>query len=81
MNYVRYDRQTGDIKGYGYSPDDVIQQEIDNGNAVVFAPDSISDFNNWKVNLETKELERIHPDTPIVIPPEILDLFKNQYGG
>ena len=79
MNYIRYNPQTGIIKSYGYMPEELIKAEIDNGKPTIPVTD-ISDFENWKVNLETKELERINPEAPLPeIPPEVLAvLYNNQ---
>lgn len=66
MNFIRYDKQTGDIVAYGFIPDSEVQREIDAGNPTLFTGGSI-DVENYRVNLETKTLERT---SPMVIPPD-----------
>lgn len=76
MNYIYYDPETGDIKKYGLMPIELIQSEMSKGKPIILVQE-VTDYNNWKVNLITKELERINPEEPIPeIPQEILDLIK-----
>jgi hypothetical protein len=75
MNYVRYDPETGNIKKYGLMPVELILQEIAQGKPTLLV-ENIDDFNNWKVNLNSKIIERINPVDPIPdIPQEIIDLI------
>lgn len=76
MNYIYYDPETGLIKKYGIMPIELIQSEMSKGKPIILVQE-VTDYNNWKVNLITKELERINPEEPIPeIPQEILDLIK-----
>lgn len=80
MNYIRYDAETGAIKNYGYMSDELIEYEINAGKPTLHIS-NIVDFENWKVNLETKELERVNPSAPLAeIPQEVMDLF-NSFSG
>lgn len=81
MRFIRYNQSTGDIVFYGYMEDKFVQAEIDAGKPTLVT-DVVVDFTTWKVNLETKELERINPDEPLPeIPQEILDSFQNTGGA
>lgn len=81
MNYIRYNTETGAIKNYGYMSEALVQAEIDAGKPTLLVSD-LGDFENWKVNLETKELERINPAAPLPeVPQEIIDLFTNAGGA
>lgn len=60
MNYIRYDRNTGKILGYGSMSDELVQNEINAGRSILFASNLV-DLDNWVVNLKTKELERTAP--------------------
>lgn len=81
MRFIRYNPSTGDIVFYGYMEDEFVNAEIAAGKPALVT-DNVNDFNTWKVNLDTKELERISPDEPLPeIPQEVLDSFQNTGGA
>lgn len=76
MNYVYYDPNTGVIKKYGLMPIELIQNEIAKGKPILLVQDMVN-FNDFKVNLKSMELERANPEEPTPeIPQEILNLIK-----
>lgn len=76
MRFIRYNPVDGKVVAYGVMEDELVQAEIDAGKPTLVT-DAVSDFTTWKVNLETKELERINPDEPLPeIPQDVLDLIK-----
>ncbi len=73
MNFIRYDRKTGELLGYGYMPSELVQEEIDAGKGTLFV-ENLNDPTNWKVNLSTKTLERIAPEVSIAVPPDAFSI-------
>lgn len=80
MNYVRYDTENGDIKNYGYMSEELVQAEVDAGKPTLLVTD-VGDFENWKVNLETKQLERVNSADPLPEVPSDLQAFYNSVNG
>jgi hypothetical protein len=77
MRFIRYNSLNGDIVFYGYMEDELVNAEIAAGKPTLVT-DVVNDFTTWKVNLETKELERINPEAPLPeIPPEVLAVLYN----
>lgn len=63
MNYVRYDPATGEIRQMGWGRYESIQSEIDAGLPTI-AIDQIVQWGEYRVNLETKQLEPIPAPDP-----------------
>ena len=67
MNFVEYDRTTGDIVGYGFMEDIYVQKLVDEKKPVIITQDICpSEF--WKVDLSTLEVVKKNPFQP-AIPP------------
>lgn len=81
MRFIRYNPDDGKIVAYGGMEEQYIQAEINAGLPTLFS-DNVTDFDTWKVNLETKELERVNPQEPLPeVPPDVLALFNTLNGA
>lgn len=58
MNFLRYDRDTGEIKELGWGDPYYIQLEIDEGRPTLFHDGSV-EWHKWRVNIQTKQIEKI----------------------
>jgi hypothetical protein len=63
MNFVRYNPSDGTILNMGWGPADSIQKEIDEGMPTIVI-DQIIQWGEYRVNLETKQLEPIPAPEP-----------------
>lgn len=60
MNYIRYDKNTGEILQMGWGTDEAVQNEIDLGSPTI-AYEGVIEWGKFRVNLKTNQIEQITP--------------------